>query len=163
MNSLEKIGFGGGCHWCTEAVFQALSGVRNIRQGFIRSTSPDDSWSEAVEVDFNPEEISLSDLLTVHLATHASTSKHSMRDKYRSAVYTYSPEQSAMVTTELDRISVATDTEFVTRVLPHHAFKFSEARFHNYYATDPERPFCRTYIDSKMAKLQTQFSRIMKA
>ena len=45
---IHEIGFGGGCYWCTEAVFKALRGVRQIKQGFMRSSPPDDAWSEAV-------------------------------------------------------------------------------------------------------------------
>ena len=92
---MERVGLGGGCHWCTEAVFQAVAGVTDVRQGFIRSDPPDDGWSEAVEVDFHPHEVALEDLLAVHLATHASTSAHKMRVKYRSAVYALSPAQHA--------------------------------------------------------------------
>jgi len=90
----RKIGLGGGCHWCTEAVFQALRGVERVEQGFIRSTAPHDGWSEAVIVHFDPAVIDLKTLIEVHLRTHASTSEHSMRGKYRSAVYAFDPQQA---------------------------------------------------------------------
>ena len=51
---VEQIGLGGGCHWCTEAVFQSLIGVQNVAQGFIKSLPPADTWSEAVIVNFEP-------------------------------------------------------------------------------------------------------------
>ncbi len=161
MHAWEWIGFGGGCHWCTEAVFQALDGVAEVRQGFIRSDPPEDGWSEAVEIDFDPQQVALDDLLAVHLATHASTSAHQMRGKYRSAVYTTTEAQYDEAATVLQRLRTICATEFVTRVLHHRGFKSSDSRFHGYYASDPDRPFCRTYIDPKLAKLRTQFGRLL--
>lgn len=161
-DSLQSIGFGGGCHWCTEAVFQSLRAVHSVGQGFIRSDTPHESWSEAVEVTFEPDKITLEDLLAVHLATHASTSEHKMRGKYRSAVYTFDPDQHAAIQSELERLSAETDTPFVTHVLMHRGFKPSDDRFHNYYATDPDRPFCQAYIDPKLAKLRARFSQLLR-
>ena len=85
---IDSIGLGGGCHWCTEAVFLNLKGVVRVEQGWI-SASGAVEFSEAVLVHFNPEKISIKDLIAVHLHTHKSTSSHSMRSKYRSAVYTF--------------------------------------------------------------------------
>ncbi len=85
----KRIGLGGGCFWCSEAVFQNLRGVAQVAQGFIYSHPPHDSLSEAVLVDFDPAQISLADLIEIHLRTHASTSQHSMRQKYRSAIYAF--------------------------------------------------------------------------
>jgi len=91
---MAKIGFGGGCHWCTEAVFQALNGVQKVEQGFIRSDPPQDSFSEAVIVTFDSKILSLETLIEVHLRTHASTSSHKMRGKYRSAIYIFDNQQA---------------------------------------------------------------------
>ena len=82
---MTKIGFGGSCHWCTEAIFQSLRGVREVLQGCIATDG--DDFSEAVIVAFDENEIALNDLVAVHLATHSCTSEHSMRRKYRSVVY----------------------------------------------------------------------------
>ncbi len=91
---MEKIGFGGGCHWCTEAVFQALIGVEKVEQGWIASEGENDSFSEAVIVHFDESTIDLSTLTAIHLFTHSCTSEHSMWKKYRSAVYTFSNKQA---------------------------------------------------------------------
>jgi peptide-methionine (S)-S-oxide reductase len=72
MNERIKIGFGGGCHWCTESVFKHLKGLVKVRQGYISSVSPFNSFSEAIIVSYNPLEIKLYDLIEVHLNTHAS-------------------------------------------------------------------------------------------
>ena len=53
IRNMKKIGFGGGCHWCTEAIFQALNGVESVEQGWISSLNPYDTFSEAVIVHFN--------------------------------------------------------------------------------------------------------------
>ncbi|MFD0914928.1 peptide-methionine (S)-S-oxide reductase [Pseudahrensia aquimaris] len=159
---MQKIGLGGGCHWCTEAVFQPLRGVESVEQGFIASTAPDDTFSEAVIVTFDPDAISLSDLIAVHLATHASTSNHSMRGKYRSAVYVFSDAQMEQAQSELDEHSRKTGAAFVTSILPFAQFKPSAQKFQNYYKTDPERPFCKAYIDPKLAKLRSNYADLLK-
>ena len=83
----SKIGLGGGCHWCTEGVFESLLGVSKVNQGWIASSGENSDFSEAIEVYFDPVIISLSDLIEIHLYTHASRSNHSMRSKSRSASY----------------------------------------------------------------------------
>ncbi|MEP2968245.1 peptide-methionine (S)-S-oxide reductase, partial [Nonlabens ulvanivorans] len=71
MKTILKIGLGGGCHWCTEAVFQAVTGVVKVEQGYISSETPYDSMSEAVIVHFSTL-VDLEQLIDVHLETHAS-------------------------------------------------------------------------------------------
>jgi len=155
---LLKVGLGGGCHWCTEAVFQALRGVARVEQGFCRSDPPHDSWSEAVIVHFDPGVIGLDTLIAVHLRTHAATSAHKMRGKYRSAVYVFRQEQAGEARAILDREAGDFDAPLGTQVLPHRGFRASDERFWNYYATRPDRPFCKTYIDPKLAEIRRRFA-----
>ena len=155
---LKTIGFGGGCHWCTEAVFMALRGMDTVEQGFIRSISPDDSWSEAVRIRYDPGVIDLVSLIEIHLRTHSSTSNHSMRGKYRSAVYTVEAEQRTTVTNVLRELQADFDKPLVTRALPLEEFMASESRIQRYYEKGPERPFCKRYIDPKLALLREQFA-----
>jgi len=157
------VGFGGGCHWCTEAVFQSLRDVVDVRQGFIRSDPPNESFSEAVEVELDPDRISVDALVRVHLATHASAAAHKMRGKYRSAIYVLDPYSEDAACLSLERVRAETGVDFVTQVLPHRGFRLSDARFRNYRAQDPERPFCRTYIDPKLAKLRQEFAELLGA
>ncbi|MEM1040710.1 MAG: peptide-methionine (S)-S-oxide reductase [Pseudomonadota bacterium] len=151
---LEKIGFGGGCHWCTEAVFDALHGVETVEQGFVRSRPPNDTWSEAVVVRFDPMAISLDVLIAIHVETHSAFSRHSMRHKYRSAVYAVAVGQAAFARTVLADITNDAGQTPITEILELTTFKPSDKRFHNYYATDPSRPFCKTYISPKLAHLR---------
>lgn len=156
-------GFGGGCHWCTEAVFQPLRGVSAVRQGFIASDAPDDGWSEAVEVEFDPVQIDLRDLLRVHLGTHASGADHKLRGKYRSAVYVTSIDEQRRCAALIGELEVELGTTFVTRALLHRGFKPSDARFQNYYRSGPDKPFCRAYIEPKLARLRAGYGALLKA
>ena len=74
----ERIGFGGGCHWCTEAVFQSLRGISKVEQGWIRSTPPHEKFSEAVIVTYDPKVMSLETLIekrNLSLNFYSPTSK----------------------------------------------------------------------------------------
>lgn len=160
---LRRIGFGGGCHWCTEAVFQALRGVQRVEQGYIASLSPEDAFSEAVIVHYDPERLDLPILIEAHLHTHASTSEHSMRHKYRSAIYCFDDEQAARAQRELAALQAGFDTPLVPRVLPFAAFEPSDTRLHDYYARHPERQFCQTYIEPKLAVLKKRLGARVQA
>jgi peptide-methionine (S)-S-oxide reductase len=153
-----RIGFGGGCHWCTEAVFQSLRGVEKVEQGFIRSTPPHDTWSEAVVVHFDVSEIDPETLIEVHVRTHAATRQHSLREKYRSAVYVFDQAQANAAKETLERLQDAFDGQLITQVLAFVAFRPSAPRFQDYYRSDPQRPFCQRYIDPKLALIRRKFT-----
>ncbi|PKG52364.1 peptide-methionine (S)-S-oxide reductase [Olleya sp. 1-3] len=155
----NKIAFGGGCHWCTEAVFQALKGVQKVEQGFIASTKDHTTFSEAVIVHYNPEIITLDILIQIHLYTHKSTSNHSMRTKYRSAIYYFSEEQKEDSAVLLANLQSEFEAPIITKTLPFKDFKPSEAQFKNYYKNNPNKPFCQTYINPKLKLLQAKFSK----
>lgn len=161
MNSTEKIGFGGGCHWCTEGVFQVLKGVAQVDQGFIRADPPSDTWAEGVIVHFDPSAINLSILIEVHLRTHGASRVYVANGKYRSAIYVYDEQQRQYAINSIATLQRDFDEPIETRVLPFRDFKPSEDRYKNYYATDPERPFCRRYIDPKLDFIRRNFEGII--
>lgn len=161
-NNLEKIGMGGGCHWCTEAVFEALKGVHRVEQGFVSSTGKDDALSEAVIVYFDPTIIPLKILIEIHLYTHKSTSNHSMRSKYRSALYSFSNEQQEKAEGFLIELQPEFQEKLVTKVYSFKNFEPSPEPFQNYYSSNPERPFCQTYITPKLKLLLRQFNKYVK-
>lgn len=156
-----KIAFGGGCHWCTEAVFQSLIGVETVKQGYVASTNAHSSLSEAVIVHYNSKCVTLSVLIEIHLLTHNSQSMHSMRDKYRSAIYTFDEEQHAKVTIELNKLQHKFNNQLITKVLPFQLFEPSREAINNYYYNNPEKPFCQTYINPKLQLLLQQFSDVV--
>ncbi len=156
----QKIGFGGGCHWCTEAVFDALRGVEKVLQGWISSTRKDArSFSEAVIVLFDGEIIPLEVLVEIHLRTHSSTSMHSMRSKYRSAIYTFNKEQENSVKKILESKADIFEKKIVTEVLEIDKFKLNKSEYLGYYKKNSDRAFCKNYIDPKLMFLKREYSR----
>jgi peptide-methionine (S)-S-oxide reductase len=158
---LTKIAFGGGCYWCTEAVFQYLIGVEKVAQGFISSEGKNDAFSEAVIVYFN-QKISLKSLIEIHLYTHESTVKHSMRDKYRSAIYYFTEEQEKESQHILTTLQIDFDTQIITQILPFKDFKPSIEASQNYYIKNSQKPFCKKYIHPKLDLLLRKFSSHVK-
>lgn len=161
-NDLDRIGFGGGCHWCTEAVFQKIKGVGQVEQGFIAFVGENSAFSEAVIVHFDRAVISLEQLIFIHLQTHSSSSSHSLREKYRSAIYSFSAEQETEAGEILSNLKKSFRRKLITRVYPFKAFRPSREEFRNYYLQDKERPFCRTYIEPKLHILLKDFSEDVK-
>ena len=159
---VRRIGLGGGCHWCTEAVFAALRGVIRVEQGFICSDAPDDNFSEAVVLTFQPDKISLGPLIEIHLRTHSSTSNHSMRRKYRSAVYVMDEAQAEAARRVLTEVGPGFDAPLVTRILPFRNFRASDERFQRYAEKNAGGPFCTTYIDPKLALLRKNFGGLLR-
>ena len=155
---LTKIAFGGGCHWCTEAVFQSLKGVEKVEQGFVASIDENSSFSEAVIVHFQVEDITLKTLIEVHLLTHKSTSNHSMRKKYRSSIYSFSGSQNKEAIVLLDNFQEQFNKKIITQVYPFSAFKASEEAFQNYYLKNPAKPFCKQFINPKLEVIKRKFS-----
>lgn len=155
---VKKIGFGGGCHWCTEAVFQSLLGVEKVEQGWIASAGEAFAFSEAVIVHYDPEEVSLDLLVEIHLHTHKSTSEHSMREKYRSAVYFYTEEEQDVLSSILKQLNGGFDNQLITQILPFASFKPSREAIKNYYYSNPNKPFCETFINPKLKLLLNRFS-----
>jgi len=152
MSSIKKLGFGGGCHWCTEAVFQAITSIHSVDQGYISSTAPYDTMSEAVIVHFdNSTDLEL--LLDVHLQTHSSTKLHSRRSDYRSAVYYFDKAQKEILEFLLITLSRKRNQSYITAILPFHEFKASRESIQNYYKTRPDAPFCKRYIEPKLKVL----------
>ena len=150
----SSIALGGGCHWCTEGVFVSLRGVVKVDQGWVSAPAPDDSFSEAVIVRYDPAVITLEELIEVHLETHAATVAHPLRHKYRSAVYAFSPEERDRCNHILARLAQQRGQHFVTRALLLTAFRPSPPEYQDYYRTNPDRPFCRRYISPKLDKLR---------
>lgn len=159
---MKKIGFGGGCHWCTEAIFQALKGVEVVEQGWISSINPYNTFSEGVIVHFN-DDITVDLLIEVHLFTHSSSSAHSMRDKYRSAVYYFDSNDSAIIETIIGKLALENNTRYITRTLPFVDFRLNSEHYLNYYKKDKHRPFCQNNIDPKLKAIQQKFAQQMRS
>lgn len=155
----SKIGLGGGCHWCTEGVFKSLIGITRVNQGWIASRTENASFCEAVEVFFDPAVITLKALIEIHLYTHASRSKHSMRGKYRSAIYTYNAIQFDQALVILNVLRADFDATIITQVYEFQSFKDNKIELQDYFYAAPNKPFCQRYIHPKLQLLLTRFNR----
>ncbi|ALM53422.1 peptide-methionine (S)-S-oxide reductase [Halomonas huangheensis] len=157
----ERIALGGSCYWCLEAVFQSLIGVERVEQGFVAATDEnhdETDFCEAVIVHFDPQAIPLSVLIEIHLHTHHCTADHSMRERYRSAVYVFDEQQAHAVEEILATLQSDFMAPLVTRVLPFASFKPSQQQYHDYFYTNPQRPFCERWIAPKLRILLERFS-----
>lgn len=155
---INQIGFGGSCHWCTEAIFLSLKGTLDVRQGWIAPENDPDSFSEAVIVRYDPDVITLDTLIEIHLHTHSCTSAHSMRSKYRSAIYTFDPEQFDLCSQALIKLQSEFSAPIITQVLKFSDFKLNKAEYLNYYYSNPEKPFCENIVNPKLRELIKRFS-----
>lgn len=156
---MQKIGFGGSCHWCTEAIFRSLKGVTKVEQGWISSDGENTTPSEAVIVSFNETEINLQALITIHLHTHSCTVEHSMRGKYRSAVYAFNDKQAIEAASAIKTLQTDFEQPIVTEVLSFQIFRLNEESYLDYYYKDPSKPFCRNVVDPKLKELLAKFEK----
>jgi len=159
MHKIFKVGFGGGCHWCTEAVFMSLNGVKKVEQGFIAPKENPTDFSEAVIVHYNASIIELKDLVAIHLDTHKSTENHSMRKKYRSGIYYFNKYDKKTLAVIMKELQQDFETPLITAAIPFGVFKSSAERFHNYYFNDTEKHFCRTHISPKIKLLKEKYTK----
>lgn len=145
--SLIEVGFGGGCHWCTEAVFSNTPEASDVLQGWIRSNGEESNLSEAVLLKC--ELVNLEKLIHIHLLTHSSTNEHSLRYKYRSAVYYTDPNHKRIIENILSDVP----ENVITMVLPLEKFELNDEKYLNYYEKNKGNQFCETYIEPKLKKI----------
>jgi len=160
MNRM-KLGLGGGCHWCTEGVFSAVLGVKEVKQGWIFSDSPYQEWSEGVEILFDPELVTISLLIAIHLHSHSCTSNHALRKKYRSAIYYFNEGQKKASQFALLQMKSDFEQSIVTKVIPFKGFKINTEQFLDYYYKNPDLPFCTNHIKPKLIALKDRFQKAM--
>jgi peptide-methionine (S)-S-oxide reductase len=136
--------------------FLSLRGILHAEQGWI-AAEENRSFSEAVIVHYDPAEINLTVLIAAHLHTHSSTVSHSMRSKYRSALYVFEKEQLSACAEILNTLQPDFEKQIVTEMLTFHAFRPSAESGQNYYYKNPSKPFCQTFIHPKMKTLLEHF------
>lgn len=155
---INKIGLGGGCHWCTEGVFQSLIGIVSVQQGWISSFNENESLSEAVLIEFDNSIISMKELIEIHLYTHACTSDHSFRKKYRSAVYVFDINQQELCKSLIDSLQENFYNKIITTALLFNGFKLNKKDYLNYLYRRKNNSFCENYIHPKLTLLLSKFS-----
>ena len=130
-----------------------------MEQGYIASTGKYTAFSEGVIVTYDPEIIPLETLVEIHLFTHKSTSSHSFREKYRSAVYFMNLEDAEKSEEAIAKLQQDFLEKIITQILPYKDFKASRDSLQDYYLKNPEKPFCQKYIHPKLELLRKDFSR----
>lgn len=171
----DTIVFGGGCFWCTEAVFESLKGVTSVMPGYAGGTTKNpDYWSihggksghaEVIKVEYDPEAISFGDLLTVFFATHDPTTLNrqgaDVGTEYRSAVF-YTTEAQREATEKFIAELNTSGPKVVTEVKPLDAFYEAEESHKQYYKNNQDAPYCQIVINPKMEKLKKRFHELLK-
>ena len=163
---METATFAGGCFWCTEAIFQRLRGVFSVNPGYTGGImenptyedvgSGDSGHAEAIQIKFDPKEISYEDLLEVFFATHDPTTPNrqgsDVGSQYRSAVFYHSDEQK-----ELAERAKAKIPNAVTEIAMFTAFYPAEDYHKDYYNQNRGTVYCKLVIDPKVKKLMESF------
>lgn len=178
MAELQTATFAGGCFWCTEAVFSSLKGVVKAEPGYCGGTVPNPTYeqvctdrtghAEAVQVTFDPEQISYRDLLEVFFATHDPTTLNRQGadsgTQYRSAVFYHNLEQKGVAEAVIRKLTEegAFPRPIVTQVAPMHQFFVAEDYHKDYYRRNGSQPYCQVVISPKMAKFRAHFQSRLK-
>ena len=171
--------FGGGCFWCTEAVFDELRGVISVVSGYAGGNtknptyeqvcSGDTGHAEVIRIQFDATQISFGDLMTVFFATHDPTTLNRQGNdvgtQYRSAIFYADEEQKQEAEAFIKELndSKAFGKPVVTTVEPLGEFYEAEDYHQKYYANNPYQPYCQYMIPPKLNKLHKQFSALLKS
>lgn len=171
--------FGGGCFWCTEAVFDELRGVHSVVSGYTGGTTMNPTYeqvcsgttghAEAIRIEFDPAEVSFRDLMTVFFATHDPTTLNRQGNdvgtQYRSAIFYADEEQRQQASALIDELqrAQAFNRPIVTTLEPLGEFYPAEDYHQKFYAQNPYQPYCQYTIPPKLSKLHKQFSQLLKS
>ncbi|MBI3895885.1 MAG: peptide-methionine (S)-S-oxide reductase MsrA [Acidobacteria bacterium] len=167
--------FGGGCFWCTEAVFEGLKGVLSVMPGYAggdisyptyeQVCTGETGHAEAVRIEFAPSQISYRDLLTVFFATHDPTTLnrqgHDAGTQYRSIILYANEQQKSEAKDVIREISSQFRQPIVTEVKPLAEFYEAESYHRQYYRQNSEQPYCQFVISPKMGKLREHFQALL--
>ena len=171
--------FGGGCFWCTEAVFDELRGVHSVVSGYAGGETKNPTYeqvcsgrtghAEVIRVEFDPAEVTFRDLMTVFFATHDPTTLNRQGNdvgtQYRSVIFyadEAQKEQAAAFIRELDEAKTFRGP-IVTTLEPLEEFYPAEDYHRKFFANNPYQPYCQYSIPPKLNKLHKQFSQLLKS
>lgn len=177
MHTYETAVFGGGCFWCTEAVFDSLRGIISATPGYSggsvknptyeQVSAGDTAHAEVTKVEFDPNEITYRDLLTIFFATHDPTTLNRQGNdigtQYRSVIFYMNDEQKWQAETYIKEVAPSFTDPIVTSLQPFEAFYPAEDYHRKYYENHKDFPYCQAVIDPKMEKLQQHFASFLKS
>jgi peptide-methionine (S)-S-oxide reductase len=178
MSDVKQAVFGGGCFWCTEAVFKMLRGVISVEPGYAGGTVPNPTYdqvctgrtghAEVIRIEYDPAKIGYDDLLAVFFATHDPTTLNRQGNdvgtQYRSSVFVLDDGQRE----EAKRFIASLEKEHpggnpvVTTIEPLDAFYPAEEYHKDYFARNQGEPYCQVVINPKLAKAKKRFAELLK-
>ena len=172
---MQKALFGGGCFWCTEAVFLQLKGVTHSTSGYAggHTTNPtyddicrgDTNHAEVILVEFDETQILYEQLLNVFFAIHDPTTLNRQGNdvgtQYRSVIYYFNDEQKLQAEKMIQSLKDE-DLNIVTDLSPVPTFYPAEEYHQNYFAKNPTQGYCNFAIPPKLLKLSSKFSDLLK-
>jgi peptide-methionine (S)-S-oxide reductase len=175
---LEVLVLGGGCFWCTEAVFLRLNGVVQVISGYAGGLVERPSYqqicsgttghAEVIQVIFDPTKINLSELLAVFWATHDPTTLNRQGadagPQYRSAIFYLSEAQEKQASEMMEKLDQSNQfsAPIVTEITAFSNFYPAENYHQNYYTLNEGQPYCQYVVRPKVEKLQRLFEDKLK-
>jgi len=176
----EKIVFGGGCFWCTEAVFKMLKGVTSVLPGYTGGTTENPTYedisggntghAEVISIEYETDKVSLWDLLTVFFASHDPTTVNrqgnDVGSQYRSVIFYTNEKQQKEIEEFIKEIESSSQggKSIVTEVVPLGDFYEAENYHKDYYERNKDQnPYCSMVINPKLEKVQKQFASLLKS
>ncbi len=176
---MQKAVFGGGCFWCTEAVFKALEGVSVVKPGYSGGTGHHPTYlqvaggqtgyAEVIYIEYDPAKVSYRNLLTVLFASHDPTTVNrqgnDVGSQYRSVIFYTTEEQKREVEKFMAEINASNSAgvSVVTEVMPLRTFYEAENYHRDYYANHKDAPYCQLVINPKLEKVQKEFTSLLKS
>jgi peptide-methionine (S)-S-oxide reductase len=174
----ETATLAGGCFWCMEAVFKGLNGIEEVESGYAGGTVPNPSYrqvctgttghAEAVQIKFNPKEISYKGILEIFFAMHDPTTLNrqgtDVGTQYRSIIFYHNQEQKEFAHEVIQEIESARiwSKPIVTEVVPFKEFYRAEDYHQEYYVKNITQPYCQIVIAPKLAKLREHYREKLK-
>lgn len=174
---MQKAIFGGGCFWCTEAVFKNIKGVTKVLPGYAGGTVAHPTYeqvstgstghAEVIYIEYDESLVSFEMLLTVFFASHDSTTLNrqgaDIGTQYRSVIFYTTEEQKNIALDVIQRINTSSEhgDPVVTEVVPFTEFFEAEDYHHEYFKNHPGNPYCMVVINPKLEKIQTQFADLL--
>lgn len=157
-----------GCFWCTEAIYQQLKGITKVTSGYAGGQKVNPTYeqvctgetghAEVSQIEFNPEEISLENILYVFWRMHDPTTRNrqgaDVGSQYRSIILYSSDEQKQIAEKSMKEAQSLYPDQIVTEIKPLETFYPAEQYHQNYYKDNREYPYCRYVIDPKIEKLK---------
>ena len=175
---MEKAIFGGGCFWCTEAVFKALEGVSVVKPGYAGGTIPNPNYlqvasgttghAEVIYIEYDPNKVSYRDLLTVFFSSHDPTTVNRQGNdvgtQYRSVIFYTTEAQKEEVKKFIAEINASSKAgaPVVTELAPLEQFFEAENYHKDYYQNHQNAPYCQMVINPKLDKVQKEFAELLK-